>query len=136
MSHGEVLVVIMNNRADWAIMQEQGWYRIPVEQVEKLKQRQQWAPPQWLAFYHTKEFGQDAYTIQYFAKVETMREVSRRELFPEEADNSKSRQCYCKVELEPMQRLSEPIRSDRLRRLTFIATTLEKLLQSREIKEL
>lgn len=136
MSRGEVLVVIMNNRVDWAIAQEQYWYRIPVEQVEKLKQRQQWAPPQWLAFYQTKEFGQDAYTIQYFAKVRAIGEVTRQQLFPEEADNSKSQKRYSKVELEPMQRLAEAIQSDRLRRVTFIATTFEKLMHSREIKEL
>lgn len=133
---GEVLVVIMNNRADWAIAQEQHWYRIPIEQVEKLKQRQQWAPPQWLAFYQTKEFGQDAYRVQYFAKVEAIREVTRQELFPEEAEHPKCQKGYCKMELETMQQLTQPIRSDRLRRITFIATTFEKLLHSQEINEL
>jgi hypothetical protein len=136
MSRGEVLVVIMNNRADWAIAQEQHWYRIPIEQVEKLKQRQQWAPPQWLAFYQTKEFGQDAYTIQYFAKVQAIGEVTRQQLFPEEPDNPKSQKLYCRMEFESVQRLTEPIRSDRLRRVTFIATTFEKLMHSQEIKEL
>lgn len=136
MSRGEVLVVIMNNRADWAIAQEQHWYRIPIEQVEKLKQRQQWAPPQWLAFYQTKEFEQDAYSIRYFARVRTIGEVSRKELFPQEVDSKKSQKFYVKVELEPVQRLSEPIKSDRLRRLTFIATTFEKLMHSQEINEL
>jgi hypothetical protein len=27
---GQVLVAIMNNKADLSILQEQGWYRIPV----------------------------------------------------------------------------------------------------------
>lgn len=136
MSRGEVLVVIMNNQADWAIAQEQHWYRIPVEQVAKLKQRQHWLPPQWLAFYQTKVFEQEAYTIQYFAKVEAIREVSRWELFPHEGNPLKWQKSYYKVELELSQRLTTPIKSDRLRRITFIATTFEKLLHSQEIHEL
>jgi hypothetical protein len=62
-AHGEVLIAIMNRRADWAIAQEQHWYRIPWEQVEKLKQRHQWLPPQWLAFYQTKVFEQEAHLV-------------------------------------------------------------------------
>jgi len=45
---GEVLVAIMNNKLDFAILREQGWYRIPVSSVKKwLKER--W-PPKYLAF--------------------------------------------------------------------------------------
>jgi len=32
---GEVLVAILNNQLDFAILREQGWYRIPVSSVEK-----------------------------------------------------------------------------------------------------
>jgi len=135
-SLGEVLVVIMNSQTDWAIAREQHWYRIPTEQVEKLKQRGQWLPPAWLAFYQTKVFGHEAYTIAYYARVRRIQEVYRWELFPEEERNTKSQKKYCKVELDPIQKLTSPIRSDRLRRITFIATTLERLVQSQEIKEL
>lgn len=135
-SRGEVLVVIMNNWADWAIACEQGWYRIPVEQVEKLKQRQQWLPPKWLAFYQTKEFETEAFSIRYYAGVKAIWEVQRWELFPQEARNSKSHKSYCKLEIESLQSLVHPIKSDRLRRLTFIATTWDKLMNSQEIKDL
>ncbi len=133
---GEVLVVIMNNRADWAIAREQHWYRLPIAQVEKLKQRQQWAPPQWLAFYQTKVFEPEAYQIQYFAPVVGLREVLRQELFPQESDPTQSQKRYCQVMLGEMQPLPQGIRSDRLRRVTFIATTLEQLLHSQDIQAL
>ena len=40
---GEVLVAIMNNKRDFAILQEQLWYRVPVDTAPK-----RW-PPRWLA---------------------------------------------------------------------------------------
>jgi hypothetical protein len=43
-----VLVAIMNKPADFAILLDQHWYRIPAETAPK-----QW-PPEWLAFYQTK----------------------------------------------------------------------------------
>jgi len=133
---GEVLVVIMNSREDWAIAWEQHWYRIHVDQVEKLKQRQHWLPPTWIAFYQTKVFGADAYAVRYYARIKDIRAVSRCELFPEEAFNTKSQNCYYQVKFEPVQALAQPIRSDRLRRLTFIATTWEQLMTAQELGDL
>jgi len=133
---GEVLIVIMNNQEDWTIAQNQHWYRIPNEQVEKLKQRKQWLPPKWIAFYQTKVFGNEAHSIRYFADVQVVRQVLRTELFPEEAFNSKSQNCYFKLELAVLQTLASPITSDRLRRITFIATTWENLTNAQEIGDL
>lgn len=135
-SRGEVLVVIMNNSEDWAIVQAQHWYRIPLEQVEKLKRRDQWLPPKWLAFYQTKIFDQEAYAISYYAEVEAVQEVSRRELFPTEKLTANSQKRYCKLELKPVQKLATVIRSDRPCRLTFIATTWEKLTTDQAIRDL
>jgi hypothetical protein len=51
MSKRKVLVAIINNKLDFAVLREQLWYRIPVSSVEKwIKER--WAP-KWLAFYQT-----------------------------------------------------------------------------------
>jgi hypothetical protein len=135
-SCGEVLVAIMNNHSDWAIAQEQRWYRIPIEQVEKLQHRKQWLPPKWLAFYQTKVFDHEAYTISYYAEVEVVQEVSRQDLFPNEEISAKSQNRYCKLELKPIQKLTASIRSDRPCRLTFIATTWEKLTTAQAIRDL
>ena len=56
---GEVLVAIMNNKSDFAIAREEGWYRIPVVSADRFL-RSRW-PPKWLAFYQTKVFEDEAY---------------------------------------------------------------------------
>ena len=42
---GEVLIALLKEKSDFAILQEQGWYRVPVKKAPK-----RW-PPRWLAFY-------------------------------------------------------------------------------------
>ena len=57
-----VLVAIMNNRRDFAIAHDQGWYRIPVKHApEKAIEFEV------LAFYFTKAFGDQKWAIHYWA---------------------------------------------------------------------
>ena len=125
-----VLVVILNNERDFARVRDEGWYRIPVRT----------APPQvaadYLAFYLTSIFGTERWSIPYVAPVLRYRLVRRRELLPEEADHPRADEWYYKVELGALRRLPRPIPSERLRRVTFIPTTLERLLNAREINDL
>jgi hypothetical protein len=62
-AQGEILVAIINNRLDFNVAYEQHWYRIPVNNAKKLL-KDRW-PPQWIAFYQTKIFGPEAYSINY-----------------------------------------------------------------------
>lgn len=123
-------MAIMNDPADFAIAQEQHWYRIPVQSAPK-----RW-PPQWLAFYQTKSFPEEKYSIKYFAHVNEIRTVSRQQLFPDEPQNRKSSRVYYQLLLEPLQSLPIPIVSRKWRRIVFIPTTWEKFLQAREINDL
>lgn len=132
---GEVLIAILNNRADLEIVRDQHWYRMPIDQVARLKQRKCWQP-KWLAFYQTKVFDDEAHTVRYYAEVTAIREVYRWELFPEEPRDAKSENRYCKLELGMLKKLSEPIISNKLRRILFIPTTWEKLLSAKEIGDL
>jgi hypothetical protein len=75
---GEVLVAILNNRSDFNLAYEQHWYRIPVSSVENLL-KNRW-PPQWLAFYQTKVFGQDGHAVNYFTQVIDIQKVYRIDL--------------------------------------------------------
>src|SRR5258706_5305315 len=81
----DVLVGIVNKVRDLAIARESHWYRIPRASVQK------WCakcwPPRWLAFYQTKVFGQESHSVTYYAEVQEIREVLRRQLFPDEARN-------------------------------------------------
>jgi hypothetical protein len=81
-------------------------------------------------------FGTEAHAIHYYAEVLAACEVCRWELFPEEAQNAKSEKRYCKFELAPLERLSKPIISKRLRRVTFIPTTWNQFRNADEIDEL
>ncbi|MCG3139955.1 MAG: hypothetical protein HDKAJFGB_00887 [Anaerolineae bacterium] len=131
---GEVLVAIVQRALDLSYAREQHWYRIPVENVEKrLKER---FPPQWLALYQTKAFGGEAYAVNYYAHVERISIVTRRELFPDEPQDAKAERRYYKLELGEMVRLPRPILSRRLRRIVFIPTTLEKFSNAVEINDL
>lgn len=129
-ARGEVLVAIMNSKADFAILQEQLWYRIPVVSVPR-----RW-PPQWLAFYQTKVFGLAAYTVNYYGRVHEIRVVRRAELFPNEIDSPRSERPYCQVILESLEPLPKFIVSHKPRRLIFIPTTRYKLDKAKEINDL
>ncbi|MGZ8249172.1 endonuclease domain-containing protein [Methylomagnum sp.] len=131
---GEVLVAIMNNGKDFRILCEESWYRIPVDSVERwLKHR--W-PPRWVAFYQTKAFKGEAYSVRYYAKVHSIKKVHRHDLFPNEPPSPKQDKTYYKISLGPLQTLPKPILSRRWRRIIFIPSTWEKFINAAEINDL
>ncbi len=127
---GEALIAILNNPDDLVILQHQGWYRIPVRTAPK-----RW-PPELVAFYQTKVFGDEAYAIRYYGSVREIHEVGRAELFPHEAPNAKSDKRYYKIFLDDLNTLPRPIISRRWRRIVFIPTTIEKFWLAEEINDL
>ncbi len=130
----EVLVAIINNLHDFSIANKQNWYRIPVRSVERWL-RKRW-PPHWIAFYMTKVFGKDAYTVSYYAKILDIRKVYRWQFFPDEAVNEKSKKRYYQIIFEPLRQLPKPVFSRRYRRIIFIQTTWEKFINAVEINDL
>jgi very-short-patch-repair endonuclease len=90
----------------------------------------------YLAFYQTKAFGGEKWAVNYYAPTRRYRLVTRAELLPEEAEHPRAAEPYYKVEIGPLQRLPRPIPSRRLRRITFIPTTMERLLRAEEINDL
>ena len=131
---GEVLIAIINNHADFIIANDQHWYRIPVHSAEKWL-KNCW-PPKWIAFYQTKIFGQEAYSINYYAKVVDVVLMYRWQLFPNLPRDKKSEQRYYQLIIEPLQQLSKPILSRRWRRIVFISTTWHKFIHAIEINDL
>jgi hypothetical protein len=131
---GEVLIAILNNRLDSELAHRQRWYRIPIAEQQKWI-KHGW-PPTWLAFYQTKIFGEEAYSVRYYGRVIDIRQKSRWELFPEQPQNERSQRRYHQLIFEPLQRLPQPILSPRQRRITFIETTWPKLVQAEEINDL
>ena len=133
-SKGSVLIAIMNTRPDFDILMEKLWYRIPVTSINKYL-RKRW-PPQIIAFYQTKHFGEKSYRINYFGKVASIHEKPRTALFPNEPPNSRSHKVYYQICLESVKKLKTPIINKRRRPIIFIPTTMEKFLSAMEINDL
>jgi UV DNA damage endonuclease len=126
-----VLVAVMNSQRDLELARQESWYRIP------LKRAPRQVGADVLALYQTAAFGpREQWAVNYYAQIRRYRIVTRTELLPHEADHPRAGDSYFKVEIGPLQRLENPIPSQRLRRITFIPTTLEKLLKAEEINDL
>ena len=130
----EVLIAIMNNQRDWEIARTQRWYRIPVKSADRfIRDLEQM---QYLAFYQTMIFKKDAFAVNYYAEIERISIAPRIELLPDDAGHENSEVLYYKLEISPLERLSQPIPSKRLRRVTFITTTLAKFSTAQGINDL
>lgn len=90
-ARGEVLIAIINNQPDWERVHDQHWYRIPVANATKwLGSR--W-PPQWMAFYQTKTFAREMWSVSYYAQVLAIHQVPRRVLLPDEVEHKRAGSC-------------------------------------------
>ncbi len=127
---GELLVAILKAVSDFAILRDQGWYRIPVSSAPR-----RW-PPRWLAFYQPKAFGKDAYLVRYYGEVARIDQVVRSELFPNEFESELSGQLYHRIELKGLEERPEPLAATRPRRLIFVPTTWQKFLQAEQLNDL
>jgi len=130
-SSDRVLVAIMNNRRDFEVMRDEGWYRIP----------QKYAPPSTteaaaLAFYFTKAFGDEKWSIRWYGPVRGYELARRRDLFPDEPDHPRADEAYYKLQLGPLMQLEQPIPSLRWRRITFIETSWDRFTAAEEVNDL
>ena len=126
-----VLIAIMNNGRDLHIAKTEHWYRIPVKSAPKRLEA-----VSYLAFYLTKAFGEQKWSILYWAKINGYKIVKRSELLPLEADHPKSDEKYYKLEIGDLKQLPEPIIGKVSRRINFITTTLKKFKSAKEINDL
>lgn len=125
-----VLVVVMNNPRDLEIARLLGWYRIPLRSAPKV------VAVDYLAFYQTSSFGEDKWRIQFVAPVRGHELATRAELLRDEPDHPRACQEYYKIQLGPLVGLPQPILAGSWRRITFLYTTGEYLLQARTVNDL
>lgn len=125
-----VLIAVMNSPRDFAFAHEQHWYRIPQKTAPKF------FPPDFVAFYCTKPFGADAFSVRWYAQVRGHELLKRRDLLPDESAHAHAEDPYYKLQLGPLLELPHPIPSKRWRRLTFVLTTGERLFSAWEINDL
>jgi very-short-patch-repair endonuclease len=134
-SKDELLVSIVNSARDLSIARDRHWYRIPVWSQKKWLGRRPW-PPTWLAFYQTKLFGPEAFSVRYYARVIGARIAPRRELLPEEPNHPSADQPYHQLLLGELRTLARSISSIRWRRIVFIPTKGFKFCRAAEINDL
>lgn len=127
-----VLVAVVNNMDDLRRAASEGWYRIP---QRKAPQR---VGADYLAFYQTGAFkgAEEAQTVTYFAPTRRYRLLTRRELLPSEADHPRANDYYFRIDIGPLQRLEKPISAAKFLRVTFINSTLDRLLSAQDVTEL
>lgn len=125
-----ILVSVMNNPRDLEIARVLGWYRIPLRSAPKV------VAVDYLAFYQTSAFGDEKWRIQYAAEVRGHELTTRAELLHGEANHPHSNQEYYKIQLGPLERLSQPIVAENWRRITFFYTIGEHLLEARTVNDL
>ncbi len=130
----DFLIALMNNKRDFKIAQEQHWYRVPVR-TKRVPKSVVNRSLKHIAFYHTKEFGEDAYRIQWYGEVKDISIVKRKELLPEIPNDPKADDEYYKIGFGELHKRAVPIISNRPRRILFIPTTLWHFQQASEINE-
>jgi len=130
-SSDRVLVAIMNNQRDFETARDEGWYRIPQKHAP-----QSTTEAGVLAFYFTKVFGDEKWSIHWYGAVRGHELVRRRDMLPGEADHPRADNVYYKLQLGPLMRLERPIPSLRWRRITFIETSWDRFTAAEEINDL
>ena len=125
-----VLVAYLPDQADFEILREEGWYRIPEKHAPK------GLHAEYYAFYFGRKFGEKKWAIHYYARQLGFELMTRRDMLPDEADHPRAAERYFKVSVGPLQKVKEPIISLRWRRITFMHTTWDRFQDAREINDL
>jgi len=125
-----VLVCLLPTPRDLEIARLLGWYRIPLRTAPKV------IAVDYLAFYQPASFGERGGQIELTAPVRGHELTTRAELLKDEADHPRVREEYYKIQLGPLEKLSQPILSEKWKRVTFLYTTGEYLLNAGTLNDL
>jgi hypothetical protein len=125
-----ILVCVLPGPRDLEIARLLGWYRIPLRTAPKV------VAVDALAFYQPGAFGEAGGQIESIAPVRGHELTTRAELLRDEPDHPRAREEYYKIEIGPLEKLEHPITAEKWRRLTFLYTTGEYLLEARTLNDL
>ncbi len=125
-----VLVALIPTPKDMEIARILGWYRIPLRTAPKV------VAVDYLAFYQPSSFGGRGGQIEFIAPVKGHELTTRGELLKDEADHPRAKEEYYKIQLGGLERLNEPIKTDKWKRLTFLYSTGEYLLNAKILNDL
>lgn len=125
-----ILVCLLPTPRDLEIARLLGWYRIPLRTAPKV------VAVDYLAFYQPSAFGERGGKIEYVAEVRGHELTTRGELLKDEVDHPRAREEYYKIQIGGLEKLKEPIVSEKWKRITFLYTTGEYLLNARTLNDL
>ncbi len=125
-----ILVCLIPSPRDMEIARLLGWYRIPLRSAPKV------VSVDYLAFYQPSSFGKNGSQIQYIAPVRGHELASRAELLRDEADHPRAHEEYYKIQLGGLEKLANPVVTTTWKRLTFLYTTGEYLLEAETLNDL
>lgn len=126
-----ILVAIMPSPRDLEIARMLGWYRIPLRTAPKV------VAVDYLAFYQPASFGDDhKWIIEFFAPVVGHELLTRAEILNNEADHPRAHEEYFKIQIGEVKKLPNSIPTGKWKRISFIYTTGERLLNAKNIRDL
>jgi hypothetical protein len=125
-----ILVCLIPSPRDLEIARLLGWYRIPLRTAPKV------VAVDYLAFYQPAAFAERGGQIEFIAQVRGHELTTRGELLRDEKDHPRANEEYFKIQLGGLEKLREPIRADRWKRLTFLYSTGEYLLNAKLLNDL
>ena len=125
-----ILVAFLPTPRDLEIARLLGWYRIPLRAAPKV------VAVDYLAFYQPASFGERGGRIEFVSEVRGHELATRAELLRDEADHSRAREEYYKIQLGGLEKLPIPITTDKWKRITFLYTTGEYLLNAKSVNDL
>ncbi len=125
-----VLVCLLPTPRDMEIARLLGWYRIPLRSAPKV------VSVDYLAFYQPSSFGERSGQVEYIAQVRGHELTTRGELLKDESNHPRAKEEYFKIQLGGLEKLKEPIKTDKWKRLTFLYSTGEYLLNAKTLNDL
>ena len=125
-----ILVALLPSPRDLEIARLLGWYRIPLRTAPKV------VAVDYLAFYQPSAFGERSGQIEFIAEVRGHELTTRGELLKDEADHPRAKEEYYKIQLGRLEKLREPIKTDKWKRITFLYSTGEYLMNAKLMNDL
>lgn len=125
-----ILVCLLPTMRDMEIARLLGWYRIPLRTAPKV------VAVDYLAFYQPAAFAERGGQIEFIAQVRGHELTTRGELLRDEKDHPRAKEEYYKIQLGGLEKLNEPIKTDKWKRLTFLYSTGEYLINAKILNDL
>jgi hypothetical protein len=126
-----ILVAFLPSPRDLEIARLLGWYRIPLRTSPRV------VAVDFLAFYQPSSFGDGhKWCIEFVAPVRGHELTTRGDLFKDDPDHPRAREEYFKLQVGELVPLPQPITAGPWKRLTFLYTTGELLLQAETLNDL